>query len=174
MRILVIGSCRDDDQEHNVPKHQKLAEELGMELAKRGHILITGGAGGLQGIVADSYKKNGGKSWEVCWAKNEENDKGASPPSGIKPDKETKTDMAYPVRNAHYIGQCDAVIALSGLLATLNEIIHAVVGYKIKVLQLDMGENVRIIRSIPLLKEKVIISSDVGKGLNFLGYDRTF
>lgn len=74
MRILIIGSCRNNDNESKSQEDKKIAEELGKELALRGHEIITGGAGGLQGHLASSYKRNNGKKWTAYLVINEEKD----------------------------------------------------------------------------------------------------
>lgn len=168
MKILIIGSCRNNDNEHNITEHKKLAEDLGKELASRGHQIITGGAGGLQGILASSFKKNNGKKWTVYLASGEKNDENAKPLEKISPDEEIQTKYNYAVRDAFYIGDCDAVLALSGKLLTFAEIIQAVKNYHKKVFQLEIGENVDRIKNSIELKGNVHISSNIKEGLDFL------
>jgi uncharacterized protein (TIGR00725 family) len=168
MKILIIGSCRNNDSEHKRNEHKKLAEDLGKELALRGHEIISGGAGGLQGVLASSFKKNNGKKWTVYLASGEKNDKDANPPEGIIPDEEIQTEYNYSIRDAFYIGKCDGVLALSGKLLTFAEIILAVKNYHKKVFQLEIGENLDLIKNSIELKDKVLISADIKEGLDFL------
>lgn len=168
MKILIIGSCRNNDPEHKLEEHRELAEKIGEQLAKRGHEIITGGAGGLQGILVDSYKKNKGKNWTVYLAQEEDKDNMAKPTTGVKPDKIINTKFNYAVRDAYYIGKSDAVLALSGKALTLAEIIHAVKNYHKKVFQLNIGENVKLIPLFSELKEGILITSDIIQGLDFL------
>ena len=168
MKILIIGSCRNDDIEHNPEAHKKLAEELGKELALRGHEIITGGAGGLQGILASSFKRNNGKRWIIYLASGEKNDKNAKPLEKINSDEEIQTEYNYAMRDAFYIEKCDAVLALSGKLLTFAEIIHAVKNYHKKVFQLEIGENIERIKNSIELKGSVCISQNIKEGLDFL------
>jgi hypothetical protein len=92
----------------------------------------------------------------------------AKPLTGIKPDKIINTKFNYAVRDAHYIGKSDAVLALSGKALTLAEIIHAVKNYHKKVFQLDIGENVKVIPFFSELKEDILITSEITQGLGFL------
>lgn len=168
MKILIIGSCRNHDEEHRKKAHKKLAEEIGKGLALRGHEIITGGAGGLQGILVHAYKKNKGKKWTVYYAKNEEKEKNAKPLEKTEPDKEFKTKYNYSMRDAFYIGKSEAVIALSGKALTLAEIIHAAKNYKLKIFQLAIGKNIKIIPKYKELREKTLITRDIKKGIDFL------
>lgn len=168
MNILIIGSCRNNDLESKSEKGRKLAEELGGELARRGHSVFTGGAGGLMGLVVDSYKKNNGKEWVVYWAKDEKQDKCVETPAHSSPDKEIQTGFNYAMRDAFYVGEPDGIIALSGKLLTLAEIIHAVRNYNKKVFQLEIGDNIKIIKNSSDLKDGVFVSLNINDGLKFL------
>lgn len=168
MKILIIGSCRNDDQEHKILAHRKIAETTGRALAERGHEIITGGAGGLQGILVAAYKAHGGKKWIAYLAKGEGLEKTARPLARLKSDQKIQTGLDYPKRDIFYIAKCDAVIALSGRLLTFAEIIHAVRDYKKKVFQIEIGSNIQLIKNSPELKNKVFISKDINRGLDFL------
>ncbi len=168
MKILIVGSCRNNDAESKIGTHRELAAEIGKELAIRNHEIITGGAGGLQGILVSSYKKNGGKNWTVYFASGENKDKEARPLEKIKPDKEIRTKYNYATRDLFYIGKCDAVLALSGKLLTFTEIVSAVKNYKKKVFQLNIGDNLPLIKQSPELKNRVLITRNIKSGLRFL------
>jgi len=58
-------------------------------------------------------------------------------------------------------------LALSGKLLTFSEIIQAVKNYNKKVLQLNIGKNIKRIKD-NLELNSVFISSDIKKGINFL------
>jgi predicted Rossmann-fold nucleotide-binding protein len=53
MKILILGSW----QRNKAEKYKKEAEEVGKELAIRGHILVSGGGTGTSEFVVNSYKK---------------------------------------------------------------------------------------------------------------------
>ena len=167
MKILVIGSCRNNDFESKNRNYADLVTQLGFELASRKHSIMTGGAGGLQGILVGCYKKCEGPEWTAFYAKDEEKNPNAHPLSGIKPDQEEFSGMPYPVRNAYYTGLCDGVIALAGRSRTLGEIISASLGYSKKVFQLKMGNNMEVLGKLSDL-ERIYISSKAECGLDFL------
>jgi uncharacterized protein (TIGR00725 family) len=167
MKILIIGSCRNNDQEQKI-EHQKLAEQLGKEIAKRNYEIITGAVEGLQKYIVSAYKKAGGKKWTTYLAIDEYKNKKSKKNKTPKPDKKIKTNYNYAIRDAYYIEKCDAVIALSGRALTLSEIIQAIKNYNKKVFQLDIGQNIKIIKQIPELQNNLIITVDINEGLNFL------
>jgi predicted Rossmann-fold nucleotide-binding protein len=168
MKALIIGSCRNNDAESKIGAHRMLAAHIGEMLAERGHEIITGGAGGLQGILVDSYKKSGGRKWTAYFAVGEKGDSNAEPVPKMEPDKEIRTKYDYAMRDLFYIGKCDAVIALSGKLLTFAEIIHAALNYDKKIFQLAIGENISRIRRHETLRKNVLVTADVGKGLCFI------
>lgn len=165
MRILVIGSCRSLHEKPN--DYRKDATLIGKELAKRGHRILTGRAGGMKSFVVKSYRDNRGKSWTLYLAKGEDKEKIPTEPH-IKPDKLVKTGLNYTMRDAFYVGKCDAVVALSGRALTLVEIINAVKDYKIRVFQYDSGANIPLIKAMPELRDNVFITKDVIKGLDYV------
>ncbi len=167
MKILVIGSCRNNDYEWKNRLWQDTAKSVAQELAYRNHSLITGGAGGLQGICADMYKQSKGKDWTAYYAEGEENDPNARPVTGRAPDNVVLTHMPFPMRNAYYTGLCDGVLAFSGRILTLGEIISASNGYGKKIFQVKMGNNIDIIGKLSEL-ERIFISGNIASGLDFL------
>lgn len=168
MKILIIGSCRNNDLEHNSKEHQEMVKKLGAELALSGHEIITGGAGGLQGILVSAYKKQNGKNWTAYFSNGEKDDENARPLDGTIPDKVVETNYNYAMRDAYYISFCDAVIALSGKSLTLAEIIHAIKNYKKKVFQLDMGPNIQIISQLAEINKNLLITNDLKEGIKFI------
>ena len=79
MKFLIIGSCRNNDYEFRDNHYMRLAQEAGQELASRDHSIITGGAGGLQGILVGTYKRCNGPEWTAYFAEGEEEDPNAWP-----------------------------------------------------------------------------------------------
>jgi predicted Rossmann-fold nucleotide-binding protein len=168
MKLLIIGSCRNNDFEHKFEAHKKLVEKIGEQLALNNHEIITGGAGGLQGYLVTSYKKHGGKKWSVYYAIDEEKDLNAKPIENITPDEEIFTKFNYAMRDVFYIEKADAVVSLSGKILTFSEIIQSVKSYNKKVFQLEIGKNLNFIKKCDELKENVFISLDINDGLKFL------
>lgn len=167
MKILVIGSCRNNDYECKVRHDRGIVQEIGQRLAEKNHSIITGGAGGLQGILVDIYKQCNGPLWTAYYAEGEELNPNARPPSNRMPDDPILTHMSYPIRNAHYTGLCDGVVALSGRALTFCEIVNAAAGHGKRVFQMNIGNNPAMIRRFPEL-EKVLISSNIKTGLEYV------
>lgn len=101
------------------PSYIQAAEELGMEIGKRGHTLIYGGTReGLMGVTALSTKKHGGKVIgvipEILREKNigyDESDEMVI----VKTLRERKLEME---------NRADAFIALPGGFGTLDEVME--------------------------------------------------
>ncbi len=108
MYISVVGTASCDS------RIAEIAEEIGREIAKRGHVLVCGGLGGVMDAAAKGASEEGGIS------------------IGILPHPDRKrasrwltvsvpTDMGH-ARNALVALSGDAVIAVSGGYGTLSEI----------------------------------------------------
>jgi len=163
MKILVLGtwekqkalSCKDE------------ASEVGKLLAVKGHTIISGGGTGVSEIVVNSYKENKGENYTAYLPSRKEMER-VGEKLGPEPDKIIQTDLDYPERNIKMVRECDGVISLHGGLGTLTEIIHAVKDYNKKVSVIDTGEFASLIRSIPELKDKVFISSNIEEAIKNL------
>ena len=156
MKILIIGTWR----ENRIPQFKKKAEEIGKLLAKRKHILITGGGTGISKLVVNSYKKNKGKRY-IAYFPSKKEMKRVGEKIGPKPDQIIQTNRDYPERNILMVKDCDGIIALCGGLGTLTEVIHAVKDYSKKVSVINQGEFAFWVKSISELKEKVLLTSDI-------------
>jgi uncharacterized protein (TIGR00725 family) len=109
--IAVIG------QNACPPKMAKLAESLGREIARRGHVLVCGGMGGAMEAACRGAKSAGGVTL------------------GILPGKDARDANPYidfPIltamnhaRNAIIVRTAQAVVAVGGKYGTLSEIGHA-------------------------------------------------
>jgi len=153
MKILVIGSWRRQEAKDFAAD----AVRLGELLAKGGHSLMTGGGKGVPDIVAGSYRKNGGDDFTAYFPSKGEMER-VGEERGLEPDRPVMTGLDYPQRNVLMVKNCDAVIALSGALGTLTEIIHAVNDYGKKVAVIDRGEIAAWVKSIPALKPGVFLT----------------
>lgn len=166
MKILVIGTWRKETAEN----YEDFAEEVGKELAKRGHILVTGAGTGISKFVANSYKLNKGKRHiAILTAKKYRDLVGES--IGPEPDEIIETGMDYPSRNVELVKYCDGVIALPGALGTLSEVLHAINDYGKKVAVLNIGPLAEMIEHIPELREKVFLTDNVGEMFEYLEKD---
>lgn len=110
--ISVIGAGEAD------LKLAALAEEIGLEIAKRGHVLVCGGMGGVMDAAAKGASRSDGISIGILPGDSR---RAASPHLTLS----IPTDMSYG-RNFLVVLSGDAVIAVGGEYGTLSEIAFAV------------------------------------------------
>ena len=111
MQISVIGASEPSEEAY------RLAEEIGVELGKRGVITVTGGLGGVMEAACKGAKKAGGTTIGIL---------PGSDPSDANPyvDFTICTGIGY-ARNVIVVKSGMAAIAVSGAFGTLSEIAHA-------------------------------------------------
>jgi len=163
MNILVIGSWHT----HKAMTCKTEAEQIGKALAERGHILVSGGGTGISELVVNSYRAHKGKKYIAYFPSKEEMAK-VGEEKGPKPDEEIDTKSDYPTRNVIIVKNCDAMIALHGGLGTISEIVHAVKDYGKKVVVIDKGDLAKWVKSISELHEKVLLTADINKAMEYL------
>ena len=108
MYIGVIGGSEADE------KTRRLARDVGREIARRGHVLVCGGLGGVMEAAAGGAKEEGGFTIGVL-------------PTGRRADANPHIDVAIATdmghaRNAIIANTSDALIAVGGSYGTLSEI----------------------------------------------------
>ncbi|HOW28549.1 MAG TPA: TIGR00725 family protein [Elusimicrobiota bacterium] len=108
MIIAVIG------QSQCPPALARLAENVGKEIARRGHTLVCGGMGGVMEAACRGAKEAGGVTLGILPGKDK---KDANPFI----DYPILTAMSH-ARNAVIVRTADAVIAVGGKYGTLSEI----------------------------------------------------
>ena len=92
----------------------RVAEELGLELARLGAVVVTGGLGGAMAAACRGAKGGGGTTIGIL-------------PSDNRADANAWVDVAVPTglgegRNALVVRAADAVVAVAGEFGTLSEI----------------------------------------------------
>ena len=107
--VIGAGSC-DRDLE-------KLAEEVGAEIARNGAILLCGGHGGVMEASAKGAKKEDGTTIGILPGDSRER---ANPYIDIA----IVTDMGH-ARNVIIARSADVLIAIGGEYGTLSEIAHS-------------------------------------------------
>ncbi|MBW2980093.1 hypothetical protein KY360_01580 [Candidatus Woesearchaeota archaeon] len=118
MKVAVSGAGRDDGI---VPKIAEKAKELGKELAKQGHVLLTGGCGGYPKAAAQGALEENGKVVAYSPAKDEDEHKERYGfPMGIFTEVKY-TGAGIPERNIPLVKDANAVIMIGGQTGTLNE-----------------------------------------------------
>ena len=110
-QIGVIGDS-DDDETRN-----KVAEEVGRWIAKKGHILICGGRGGVMMAACKGAFEEGGITVGILPSMLKEE---ANPYCKIV----IPTGMGY-IRNGLNVLAMDGVIVIGGKAGTLSEIAYA-------------------------------------------------
>ncbi|WP_457614030.1 TIGR00725 family protein [Methanopyrus sp.] len=108
MQIAVIGSGRAPEDVLN------LAEELGREIARRGHVLVCGGRGGIMEAACRGAREECGVTVGIL-------------PGEERDEANPYVDVAIPTglgeaRNALVVRAGDVVIAVAGGWGTLSEI----------------------------------------------------
>jgi uncharacterized protein (TIGR00725 family) len=105
-----------------------LARELGRKIAEHGHVLITGGLGGVMEAASEGARKAGGVTVGILPGEKET----ANPFVTVS----IGTGMGHG-RNAIIVRSADVVIALPGLYGTLSEIALAL---KMDKMVIDLGD----------------------------------
>jgi uncharacterized protein (TIGR00725 family) len=122
VQVAVVGA---GDYEEN---RCALARELGRKIAERGHVLITGGLGGVMEAASEGSKEAGGITVGILPGEKE----AANPYVTVA----IGTGMGHG-RNAIIVRSADVVIALPGIYGTLSEIALAL---KMDKMVIDLGD----------------------------------
>lgn len=109
--VGVIGGSKPD------PDHQRLAEEVGAEIAKRGAAVVCGGLTGVMESVCKGARSQGGLTIGII-------------PSNFKEDANPYVQIPIVTgmgmgRNVMLVMTADVLIAIGGEFGTLSEIAHA-------------------------------------------------
>lgn len=100
----------------------EVARIVGREIAKRGHIIVTGATKGIPHLAALAAKKAGGVSIGISPASSEAEHKGKYLLPGDEAfDYVIYTKAGYTGRNLLMVRSCDAIIVINGRIGTLNE-----------------------------------------------------
>lgn len=165
MKILIVGSWNPDKSK----KYIDQANELGFELAKRGHILVASPSSGIQGLVAKSYKQNKGSEFIGYYPKLKLMEE-VGEQVMIKPDTAIYTKQDYPIRNILQVKGSDAVIGISGGIGTLTELIASIKDYEIPTaFYEDSSKLIESFRKIePDFANKLKYGTDISELINYL------
>ncbi len=152
----IIGSWRQAE----VKRARKYADEIGRVLALYKMELISGAGTGISELVVNAYRQYGGKKYTaylVATKFMKEVGEGLGP----KPDKIIRTKSDYPERNLIMARNTKLVIAITGGLATLVEIIMNAKDYHHPVIVVDGFPIAKMVKALPDLKKRVIFVKDV-------------
>jgi uncharacterized protein (TIGR00725 family) len=117
-KICVSGGSEGKQVEKAYP----LARQVGKEIAKKGHILISGATTGVPYEAAKAAKKAGGSNigFSPAGSEVEHKRKYRLPDEGIF-DHIIYTEAGYAGRNLLMVRSADATIMIDGRMGTLNE-----------------------------------------------------
>lgn len=116
-QICVSGAARGA----SVAEGRELAFEVGRELAKAGHAVMTGATSGLPDFAAQGAKNQTGQSVGISPAASKlEHVKKYRLPTGCY-DVILYTGLHYVGRDSLLVASSDAVISIGGRLGTLHE-----------------------------------------------------
>lgn len=106
----------------HVQKAYPLARQVGREIGKRGHVLISGATTGVPYEAAKAAKKAGGSNigFSPAGSEVEHKKKFRLPDEGIF-DHIIYTEAGYAGRNLLMVRSADATIMIDGRIGTLNE-----------------------------------------------------
>jgi len=122
VQVAVVGAGEFEE------KRCDLAREMGRKIAEHGHVLITGGLGGVMEAATEGAKKAGGVTIGILPGEKETANRYVMVAIG--------TGMGHG-RNAIIVRSADVVIALPGLYGTLSEIALAL---KMDKMVIDLGD----------------------------------
>ena len=150
----------------NAQKAYSLARKVGEEIAKRGHVLITGATNGVPYEAAKAAKKAGGSNigFSPAGTEIEHRQKFRLPMSPKVFDHIIYTEAGYAGRNLLMVRSADATVVIDGRMGTLNEFTVAFEENEIAgVLEGSGGvadELRRVVRVAGKGQRKVIFDSD--------------
>ena len=165
MKVLVVGTWNTQKSQ----KYSLQAQELGLELAKRKHVLVASPSSGFQGLVAEAYKKNGGSEF-IGYYPELKLMKEVGEEVLIQPDTPIYTGQDYPIRNILQVRDSDAVIGITGGAGTLTELIASINDYELPT-AFYQGSSpvVSGFRDIePYFAKRLEYGNDIGKLLDYL------
>lgn len=118
-KICIVGGAEGENAEKAYP----LARKVGEEIARRGHILITGATNGVPYEAALAAKKAGGSNigFSPAGTEIEHRKKFRLPMSPKVFDHIIFTEAGYAGRNLLMVRSADATIMIDGRIGTLNE-----------------------------------------------------
>ena len=122
-KICISGGAEGE----NAKKAAKLAKKVGEEVARRGHMLITGATTGVPFDAAKAAKKLGGSvvGFSPAGSEEEHSKKYRLPLDPKIFDHIIYAEFGYTGRNLLMVRSSDATIVIDGRIGTLNEFTSA-------------------------------------------------
>lgn len=161
-KICISGASEGKSAEKAYP----LAQKVGEEIAKRGHILITGATSGVPYEAAKAAKAVGGVNigFSPAGSKAEHTRKYRLPAEDEVFDHIIYTEAGYTGRNLLMVRSAEATIMINGRIGTLNEFTAAYEENEIVGVLEGSGGTADLVRRILEVakkgRRKVIFDSD--------------
>jgi uncharacterized protein (TIGR00725 family) len=161
-KIAVSGGAAGKSAQKAYP----LARKIGREVAKRGHVLITGATSGVPYEAAKAAKKAGGSviGFSPAGSEQEHSKKYRLPLDPKIFDHIIYAEFGYTGRNLLMVRSSDATIVVDGRIGTLNEFTSAFEEYEIVGVLEGSGGTANEIRHLLQVagkgNRKVIFESD--------------
>lgn len=147
-QICVSGAAAGE----TVERSSKLAYAIGREIARQGHILLTGATVGLPYYAAQGAKSAGGISIGFSPASTYREHVGSYKLPTDAFDFINFTGMDYVGRDVHLVRTSEAVITVGGRMGSMHEFSTAVESHKLSGVLLGSGG---LADFIPVVAEKL-------------------
>lgn len=128
-QIFVSGTWRTE----KAAPYADMAERLGAELAQRGFDLACGPGTGIARHAIDGYRAVSSRGTVRFYLPLEQLmiDVGETVGAGF--DEIEQTEFDYPMRNVWQVSKCDGLVVLTGGDGALEEVLPALIDYRIPV-----------------------------------------
>lgn len=129
MQIFVSGTWKSEKAE----PYASQAMELGIGLANAGVDLACGPGTGIARFVIDGYLSATARGQVTYYLPRDEDMLAAGEEVRPGADRTVRTGFDYPMRNVFQVGQCQGLFVLTGGDGALEEILPALIDYRIPV-----------------------------------------
>jgi len=163
LQVFVSGTWK----ESKAVVHRAQAELLGQRIAGAGLDLACGPGTGVARYVIDGYRSVETRGTVRFYLPVRSEMEAVGEPVGAGADEIVETEFDYPMRNVWQVKQCSGLFVLTGGDGTLEEIVPAIIDYRIPVAIVENSGTAAtavrgLIRIYPEWAQVVLFGSDVG------------
>jgi len=170
MQVFVSGTWRND----KAARYAEAAASVGALIAAAGYSLACGPGTGIARHVIDGFRSVSPRAGMVRYYLPAESHMvavGEEIQDGY--DEIIQTNLDYPMRNVYQVGKSHGLIVISGGDGTLEEILPALIDYRLPVAVLkDSGQAAAGLEALldvfPLWRANVCIANDPGELVRFV------
>jgi uncharacterized protein (TIGR00725 family) len=170
VQVFVSGTWRDD----KAARYAEAAASVGALIAEAGYSLACGPGTGIARHVIDGFRSVSPRAGVVRYYLPAESHMiavGEEIQGGY--DEIIHTDLDYPMRNVYQVGRSHGLIVISGGDGTLEEILPALIDYRLPVAVLkDSGQAATGLEALldvfPLWRANVCIADDPAELVRFV------